>query len=170
MPYDPGEVSYGKKEGSMVRRKDKEITDMAVIESILREADLCRLAMADGEIPYMVPMCFGYADRTLYFHSAPEGRKLNILRKNNLVCFEAESHVKVSRGDNPCDWTMKYFSVIGYGRAEILEDPAAKASALNLIMEKYDGSGEHSYPDEVLRRLVIIRVSVDEVSGKKSKY
>jgi nitroimidazol reductase NimA-like FMN-containing flavoprotein (pyridoxamine 5'-phosphate oxidase superfamily) len=154
----------------MMRRKDKEITDMVVIESILQEADVCRLAMVDGQVPYMVPMSFGYQNRILYFHSAPEGRKLNILKKNNLVCFEAESNVKVFRGENPCNWTMKYFSVIGSGRAEITEDLAEKELALNLIMEKYNGPGEYRYPVEALEKIVIIKVVVDEISGKKSKY
>lgn len=153
-----------------MRRKDKEITDMTVIESILQEADVCRLAMVDGQIPYLVPMSFGYQDRFLYFHSASEGRKLNVLKKNNLVCFEVESNVKLFRGENPCNWSMKYYSVIGYGRAEVTVDLAEKERALNLIMEKYNGPGEYSYPAEALEKIVVIKVMIDEMAGKKSKY
>ena len=62
--------------------------DKGAIESIIRRASVCRVGMsADGQ-PYVVPVCFGYDDGTLYFHSSTTGRKLDVLRKNNAVCVE----------------------------------------------------------------------------------
>ena len=43
-----------------MRRKDREITERAEIEAILREAQVCRIALADDDGPYIVPMSFGY--------------------------------------------------------------------------------------------------------------
>ena len=56
-----------------MRRKDKEITDPALLSAILREAFVCRLGLAgDGE-PYVVPVNFVYSGGCLYLHSACEG-------------------------------------------------------------------------------------------------
>lgn len=75
-----------------MRRKDREITDICAILDLVSECKVCRLAMTDGGVPYIVPLNYGYeyADGalTFYFHSAKEGRKLEILKKNPTVCLE----------------------------------------------------------------------------------
>jgi nitroimidazol reductase NimA-like FMN-containing flavoprotein (pyridoxamine 5'-phosphate oxidase superfamily) len=55
----------------MMRRKDKEITDRDVIDSIIRRAPVCRLAMVEGGLPYVILLCFGYEADTLYFILQP---------------------------------------------------------------------------------------------------
>ena len=72
-----------------MRRKDKEIKDKEVIESIIKRATVCRIALSENNVPYIVPLSFGYKDNCLYFHSAPEGRKIDIIKQNNNVCFES---------------------------------------------------------------------------------
>ena len=89
-----------------MRRKDKEITDKAEIESIIGSSMVCRLAMTDKNRPYIVPLCFGYKDNTLYFHSAGQGKKLDILKKNNLVCFEFDIDYEPIKEDKAYDWLM----------------------------------------------------------------
>jgi len=59
-----------------MRRKDKQINDIAAIEDILSKASVCRLGLCENNQPYVVPLCFGYKDNALYFHCAMEGKKL----------------------------------------------------------------------------------------------
>ena len=73
-----------------MRRKDKEIQAEADIVAILKKARVCRLGMAEGEMPYVVPLCFGFQDNALYFHCALQGRKNDTLRNNPNVCFEMD--------------------------------------------------------------------------------
>jgi hypothetical protein len=82
-----------------MRRKDKEISDIALIEDIITKARVCRLALYDNARPYIVPLCFGYKDNILYFHSAPEGKKLSLLRNNNRVCFEFDTDHELVTGE-----------------------------------------------------------------------
>ena len=53
--------------------------------------------MTDGGVPYIVPLNYGYeyadGELTFYFHSAKEGRKLEILKKNPTVCLELDGRV-----------------------------------------------------------------------------
>jgi nitroimidazol reductase NimA-like FMN-containing flavoprotein (pyridoxamine 5'-phosphate oxidase superfamily) len=150
-----------------MRRKDKEITDSAEIESIIRRSIVCRLALADQNQPYVVPLCFGYRDRTLYFHSASEGKKIDMLKKNSSVCFEFDVDYEIIKSDNACDQGMKYKSVIGFGKASFIEDVESKHRALDVIMEQYGGRAS-SYPDTRLKNTVVIQVDIEQMTGKRS--
>ena len=43
-----------------MRRNEKEIKDLSVIESIIKKAKVMRLALCDGNQPYIIPLNFGY--------------------------------------------------------------------------------------------------------------
>jgi nitroimidazol reductase NimA-like FMN-containing flavoprotein (pyridoxamine 5'-phosphate oxidase superfamily) len=153
--------------GRFVRRKEKEISDRTEIEAVIHEASVCRMGMCDGSSPYIVPLCFGYAAETFYFHCAAEGRKLDILAKNPEVCLELESGLALKPGVKACEWGMSYRSVIGFGRAERVEAPEAKRRALDLIMAHY-APGTFDYPEAALAKIVILKVRVRSMTGKRS--
>jgi nitroimidazol reductase NimA-like FMN-containing flavoprotein (pyridoxamine 5'-phosphate oxidase superfamily) len=94
-------------------RDDREITDRIEIESILQQAIVCRIGLAVGDEPYIIPVCFGYENKTIYFHSALAGKKISMLKKNSRCCFEVDQCVAILHGDRPCDWGMRYKSVSG---------------------------------------------------------
>ena len=71
-----------------MRKKEREITDIAEIEAIIFSADVCHIAFADCNMPYLVAMNFGYCggdDKRLFFHCALEGKKIELMKKNNYV-------------------------------------------------------------------------------------
>ena len=150
-----------------MRRKDKEITDIGEIESIIRKSLVCRLGLADNGTPYIVPLCFGYKDNRLYFHSAKEGRKIEIIKRNNAVCFEFDVDSKIESGKDACAWGMKYRSVIGYGTATLIEDPEEKRKALDVIMAQY-ADGAFEYSEKAFGKALVIKVEIESMTGKKS--
>jgi nitroimidazol reductase NimA-like FMN-containing flavoprotein (pyridoxamine 5'-phosphate oxidase superfamily) len=152
-----------------MRRKDQEITDIAAIEDIIHKAQVCRLGLSENGRPYIVPLCFGYKDNTFYFHSAREGKKLDIIRKNNNVCFEIDIDQELVKGKKACNCSMKYRSVIGFGRAEIIDDIEQKRRALNIIMQNYF-EGLFRYHQESIENTVIIKVEIESMTGKKLGY
>ena len=137
-----------------MRRKEKEITDKETIESILHRANVCRLAMCQDNIPYLVPMNFGYRDDTLFFHSAWKGRKIDMLKKNDRVCFEVDIDHELVTGDQACDFSMKFLSIIGYGKASFIEDSEGKRKALDIIMSHYMDAPDapFRYEEKVLKK------------------
>lgn len=153
-----------------MRRKDKEIHDKSIMLKILDEANSLRLAMCEGNQPYIVPLCFGYADGCIYLHSAKKGRKLEILKENNKVAFQADTAVDLETDDSACEWGMKYMSVAGSGKASFVEDADLKRNALDVIMKKYSGRAGFEYSEAVLNNTVVIRIDIDEMTGKKSGY
>lgn len=152
-----------------MRRSEKEIKDLEVIESIMKEALECRIGLCEDNKPYIVPMNFGYKHNYLYIHSALEGKKIEILKKNSNVCFEVDVKTEVVKAKNPCGWSMKYLSVIGFGKASFVEDLAEKAEALNAIMEKYSGKDDYEFPEVALKKVAVIKIEIEEITGKKSK-
>jgi nitroimidazol reductase NimA-like FMN-containing flavoprotein (pyridoxamine 5'-phosphate oxidase superfamily) len=151
-----------------VRRKEKEIVEKAELEAVIKEALVCRIAMVQGTSPYVVPLCFGYEDNTLYFHSAKEGKKIEILRENNSVCFEMDTGTElIQKGDDACHWGMKFKSIIGFGKASILEDNASKRRALDTIMRQY-AEGSFEYKEAALDKTEVIKVDIEQMTGKQS--
>ena len=150
-----------------MRRKEKEIIDKSEIEAIICKSMVCRLGLADNDTPYIVPLCFGYKDNCLYFHSAKEGRKIEIIKRNNTVCFEFEGDLEIQAGKAACDWGMEFRSVIGYGRASLIEDSDAKRKALDVIMTQY-ADGAFEYSEKAFEKTLVIKVEIKSMTGKKS--
>ncbi|MDD2573745.1 MAG: pyridoxamine 5'-phosphate oxidase family protein [Bacillota bacterium] len=152
-----------------MRRRDKEIIDRALIDIILEAAVVCRIALCEDDRPYIVPMNFAYWDGYLFLHSAGEGKKIDILKKNQNLCFEVDTECEPVPADKPCDWSMKYYSVIGFGRAVLVEGIEEKKKGLDVIVEKYSGKPYTHYTEEMLDRLVVIKVEIENITGKMSK-
>jgi uncharacterized protein len=150
-----------------MRRKDKEISDRAAMEAVIAEATACRVAMVDGGRPYLVPMSFGYKDNAIYFHSARQGRKIDILKKNPSVCVAFDVNTVLAKGTLACDWGIRFRSVICFGRAVLVDDPDEKRAGLDTIMAQYSKE-THTYSEEKLRATRVIRVDIDEMTGKAS--
>jgi len=150
-----------------MRRSDKQITDLTELESLLSTADLCHLSMVDEGRPYVVPMNFGYEDSALYFHSAPEGRKIDVLRKSPDVCFSIIGRYDLVSGESACSWTAKFSSVIGTGIATIISDRTVKEQGLKVLMAQYSDE-EYDFSNENLDGVVVIRVEIESMTGKSS--
>ncbi len=147
--------------------RKKEITDISEIERIIKKASICRIGLVDGDEPYIVPVCFGYERKALYFHGALEGRKVELIRKNNKVCFEIEADTETVKTESACGWAMKYRSVIGMGRAHILESDAEKTHGLRVLRKQYSEDGL-SFPKSTLDSVLVVRVDIGSITGKQS--
>lgn len=153
-----------------MRRDERNVSDIRLIEKIILKADVCRIGFANGNIPYIVTMNFGFTSvpgRTLYFHCANEGRKLEMIKSNNFVCFEMDIDHQLKTGDKGCDWGMRYSSVVGYGYISIITDQDQKKAGLDCIMRHYGSAKEYSYNPKVFDRTTILRLDIKEMTGKK---
>jgi uncharacterized protein len=153
-----------------MRRADREISGIHEIEEIIRRTDVCRLAFAHENFPYIVTMNFGYTndpEQLFYFHCAREGKKLDMMRRNNYVCFEMDTDHQIIKGIRACDWGMRFTSVIGYGNIAEVTEKDERISGLNSIMNHYAGTGEYIYDEKVFDQTTILRLKILEISAKK---
>ncbi len=153
-----------------MRRHDKEITDKKEIEQILQESQIIHIGLSDRGIPYVVPMSFGLRSGRVYLHSAPGGRKQEIIDRHNIVSFNCVTGTRLLAGpkDRPCGWTMGYRSVSGTGRVRVVDTDEEKQEALTAIMEHYGYQGDMTFPD--LTAVEVLCIHIDAVSGKKSNF
>jgi nitroimidazol reductase NimA-like FMN-containing flavoprotein (pyridoxamine 5'-phosphate oxidase superfamily) len=158
-----------------MRRSDREVTEIDLIEEIIKKADVCRLALSSDNIPYIVTMNFGYSGNPvqgLFFHCANEGRKLEMIRKNKYVCFEMDIDHQIyvrpgNDGRKGCNWGMNYRSVVGYGNISIITEKEAKKTGLDCIMKHYGNENEYIYDEKVLASTTVLRLDITEITGKK---
>ncbi len=146
--------------------RDRELKSLAELEAVLDDALVCRLGIRDGEGMIILPMNFGHQDGTLYFHTGTTGRKLELLRRNTAVSFEAEADVALIRGGKGCNWSMSYRCVMGQGEVEFLEDPEAKQEALSVITTHYGGP-DTTYPARAVAETVVFAVTIRSMTGKR---
>ena len=150
-----------------LRRSDREITDRSEIDQIIRDAQVCRVAFAFKDEPYLVPLSFGYDGEALYFHTAPQGRKIDFTTANPRVCFEVEGHVEATPDpDEACEWGFSYESVVGYGTVSELTSAAGKAYGLEQIMLQYSGR-EWGFASADLVNVRVWRLEVESLTGKR---
>lgn len=152
-----------------MRRSDREIKEYADIVSVIKSCDVCRLALNDEEYPYIIPLNFGFDDKNaapaLYFHSANEGTKLNLIRKDCRASFEMDCGHRLVPDYDAKMCTMEFESVIGYGKITILSDDEKK-EALKILMKQYHHD-EFPINDKVLPMTTVFRLDIENMTGKR---
>ena len=156
-----------------MRRKDREVTEQEEIVRILDSAKIVRLGLFDGAFPYVVPLHCGYEfvnDKlVLYMHSAPEGHKLDVIRTDGRCCAELDCDAElIPAGDDACRYGSSFASVIGRGRAVIVEDAAEKIHGLELLMRHQTGR-TFAFTEPMAACVAVIRVDLYEITAKRKK-
>jgi len=152
----------------IMRKARQEIKDKLILEEILSGAIICRVAMLDGNRPYIIPFNYGFSDGCLFIHSAPEGKKIDLLKQNPEVCFEVEDEMEITKGDQACDWSTRYRSVVGYGNMEVLSDGQSKQQGLEVIMAQHGAPELTDFNQKNMDRMVILKLSITSMTGKQS--
>ncbi len=153
-----------------MRRRKNLVSDQAEIEAILQRALVLRVAMCRDGQPYLVPVCFAYAGGRIYFHTGPKGMKMDFLAANPRVCFEVDTGVEVLAAESPCAWSVRYQSVVGFGRARVVQDQDERLEGLRLILEHYAGPGEYDFPAPNLARTAVVCIQVEEMTGRRGGF
>ena len=150
-------------------RREQEITDINEIIRILDESKIAHIGLVDGDEPYVVPMNYGYVMEngklTIYLHGAKRGRKLDLIRANPKVFFEAECDLVPFEGDVACRYGIAYSSIMGKGTAEIIEDVEEKKLALSVLMKTQTGK-DFEFEDKMTTIVSIIKINVSQYTAK----
>jgi len=148
----------------------KEIRNPAVITGLLRQCPLGRLGTIGADGFLMLKFFnFVYLEGDIYFHCAPEGEKIEDIKRDERVCFEIDLPIGYVKSDeNPCEAGYLYQSVIAKGRAFIVEEKEKKLRVLKALMEKYQPKGGYGpFPEKKLMLTAVVRISIDHISGKE---
>lgn len=153
-----------------LRRHDKAIESTEVCATILASTRTISLAMCADNAPYVITLNHGWdPDRQcLYFHSAPTGKKIDILRTNDRVWGMATEDLGYL--DGRCDHA--YRSVMFGGKVAFIDDDAGKRHALEVMIRQHESDPEAVITEQLTEARVagttIGRIDIDEMSGKES--
>ena len=152
-----------------MRRSDREITDFEDIVSVMERCDVCRLALHDGDYPYILPLNFGMEVQdgriTLYFHGATEGKKYELIAQDCRAGFEMDCAHRLVLDEEQGNCTMEYESVVGRGLVAIVPEEE-KFQALHILMRHYR---QENFPfnQAVVPKTTVFKLTVEAVSGKR---
>lgn len=150
-------------------KREFRITDPCEIRHILDTAKVLRLGLAVDNEPYVVPLNYGYTleegKLTFYLHSAMQGKKLEMLRVNPNVFFELDCDHKPFEGKVACQYGLAYSSIVGRGKAVLVEDTEAKMEAMSILMKTQTGK-DFTFNERLVSIVAVIRVDVSEYTAK----
>lgn len=150
-----------------MRRKEWERNEQFAWK-VFDEAPYAVLALADEVgAPYCVAVSPAREGKTVYFHCAREGLKLELLIKNPQVAMSAVSHCKPISPN----YTMSYASVILRGKAKIVTDETEKALALRRISERYSANDLEQFDtmmEQYAKATHVVRIDVEQITGKEA--
>ena len=153
-----------------MRKADREIKSKDEIIEIIKRCDVCRLAFNNGEYPYIIPLNFGIEvdDKKiiLYFHSALEGTKVDIMKREMKATFEMDTKYELQYYEEKGYCTMSYESVIGKGRIRILPEDE-KMEALKKLMAQYHKDKETYFNPAAISKTLVYSLEVEEITVKR---
>lgn len=154
-----------------MRRHDREVTDPARIRAVIESCSCCHLGLRDGEDCYVVPMSFGYTEengqRRFYFHSAKEGRKLDLIGQTHRAGFELDCGYQLHESAVACKNSAAFRSVIGTGHVEFVTGREEKRAALCCILRHTTGKADWTLPEGAEESVCIFRLDVETLCCKE---
>ena len=149
-----------------MRRNEKEIIDRGEIDAIINASQVCRVALAKDNQPYLVPLSFGYDGQAIYLHTAVEGKKIDYIEANNRVCVEFERDVRLKPDEKKaCKWSIYFESVIGDGTIQELTSLEDKQYGLNQIMRHYSGK-DWDFDSKAMAKTRLWKITIASLCGK----
>jgi nitroimidazol reductase NimA-like FMN-containing flavoprotein (pyridoxamine 5'-phosphate oxidase superfamily) len=154
-----------------VRYKGRGHYDRELIHSILDEATLCHLGVVqeDGS-PMVLPTLFARDGDAVFVHGSPASRLLRTAKRGGLpVCFTVMHVDGYVMAKSAFHHSVNYRSVVAFGEAVEVTDPAEKARALELLVDHvHPGRSAECRPpnEKELKATVVLRLALDEASAK----
>ena len=148
------------------------ITDQKEIDEIINKCPVCYVSMVDeNNHPYVLPFNFGYSDGVIFLHSSQKGHKIDILKNNPNVCiaFSTDHQLRYQSEQVACSYSMKYRSVLAFGKVEFITDLEQKKEFLNKVMTHYTDR-EFGYNEPALREVCTYQVKVEKYTAKLYGY
>lgn len=153
-----------------MRLKEQAIEDEEEMRAILHKVRYVTMAMCEGNEPYLVTISHGYDPErnAIYFHCAHDGKKIDILRSNNVVWGEAL--LDLGSGEGECG--QLYRTTQFRGAVSFVENEEEKRHGLSVLMSAFGDDPakffEKEDARERLEKLSIGRVDIDHMSAKRS--
>jgi uncharacterized protein len=164
--------SYLNRPLTQPRRKDRRLDDADWQDRLLQLSAVGHLAVVWEGQPLLHSNLFWFDGECVFLHTAAVGRLRAVLEAGPArACFTVAEHGRILPASTPFDFSTEYASVVLYGMANVVTDPAAKRAALEGLMAKYAphltaGVDYTPMPDGDIALTSVLRLRVEERVGK----
>ncbi len=144
--------------------------DRAVIDAILDEALICHVGIITAEgHPVVIPTIHARDGDTVYMHGSPASRLLRTMNPGAEICLTVTLLDGIVVARSAFHHSMNYRSVVVIGTARIVDDPAEKLAALELVTDHVvPGRWAQCRPvtEKEIKGTLVTALSLDEASAK----
>lgn len=151
---------------------EREIMDFDEIDRVLSSSRFCRIALINGEWPYIVPMCFGYnlegGKLELFFRCEEKDKKLDLIKNNNYAAFEIDKLYDIVKSEKYYGFSApSYHSITGTGVIEVTTG-VEKITSLDFIMKKNsEFPDKGKLPEQLLNTFAVLKLTAGEFCCKE---
>lgn len=150
-----------------MRRFRQKLTDEESVD-LLRRATSGVLSLCGKDMrPYGVPLSHVFHEGKIYFHSALNGHKLELIRENENVSFTVIAEDEI----HPEKFTTYFRSVIAFGTMKIIDDELCKKGILKVIGERFNPEDKSGLTKEIisgLSRCYVLEMTIERITGKQA--
>jgi nitroimidazol reductase NimA-like FMN-containing flavoprotein (pyridoxamine 5'-phosphate oxidase superfamily) len=161
-------------ERTRMRRSDRAVTDDAEIAAHLGRAKIGFVATCHDEQPYIHSNLFWFdtRSRTVYFHTALEGRTRQNIERNPRVCFTVAEMGRLLPAETAYEFSTEYASVCAFGTARLVQTDEEKRRALQGLLDKYfpdlqPGQDYRPMTSDEVDGTAVFAIEIDAWSGKR---
>lgn len=153
-------------------RPNREIKSDSEIYDIIKNGKFSVISMCRDNEPYIVTLSYGFdsESKSLYFHSAPNGLKLDFIKTNPQVCatvIEDGGYVINECGHN-------YRTVVFWGVMTIVSDMEEKMHGMSVLLNHLE-SDNVVIKDKLLKsndyysKMVVLKLDITQIHGKEGR-
>lgn len=149
--------------------------DDAWIREFLKTAQVGHIATSVDGQPFLTPSSFWFdeANHQIVFHSNIAGRVRSNIEANPRVSFEASELGRMLPSNVALEFSLQYRSVMVFGTARVVTDPAEARALLYGLIGKYfptlnPGKEYREITDKELRATSVYAIQIEAWSGKEN--
>jgi nitroimidazol reductase NimA-like FMN-containing flavoprotein (pyridoxamine 5'-phosphate oxidase superfamily) len=151
------------------RRPHRGSHDRAVIDAIVDEALVCHFACVTSHGPLVLPTIHVRVGDQLFVHGSAVSGILTTLATGVDACVAITLLDALVLARSAFHHSVNYRSVVAFGRASLVSDPAMKRDVLNALVDKVEpgrSAGCRPPDDKELAATALVAMSLAEASAK----
>jgi hypothetical protein len=157
------------KRSTLKRLPKRAAYERKTIYRILDEAFICHVGFIESDHPIVIPTAYGRCSDVLYIHGSAASRMLRGLASGIPACVAVTLLDGLVLARSAFHHSMNYRSVVVFGTASVVKDPAEKLNALHTISEHILPGrwADVRKPDDAeLKRTLVLELPLTEASAK----